>query len=394
MPLLLHFGAGNIGRSLVGQLFSKAGWEVAFVDVDDRLVDALNTQHGYDVVVKDEILPGWPDRIRVDNVRGIRASDNNVIAAEIGRADLLGMSVGAGGLKAVLPLVARALTKRHTPVSLMLCENLHSPAEFATGILAANLPSGFPLRERLGIIGAAISKMVPATPPEVRSVNPLEVWAEAYNTLYLDRDGYIGAPPNVPGVAWRSNFDAYVDRKLLIHNFGHAATAYHGFLHGKTYIWECMENPEVRAETRGCMLEVCEGLARKHSAVFTFDELKAWTDDLLHRFHNPALADPVFRVGRDLKRKLAPGDRCLGALRLLEETGVAAVHTPRAIAAALLFQARDESGVQPEADREVVDAAAANLDKALEKYAGLNPAKDRKLIDDIAYTYKVLAKRG
>ena len=32
MPLYVHFGAGNIGRALAGPVFSRAGYEVVFVD--------------------------------------------------------------------------------------------------------------------------------------------------------------------------------------------------------------------------------------------------------------------------------------------------------------------------------------------------------------------------
>ena len=39
---LVQFGAGNIGRSFIGQLFSKAGWDVVFVDIDELVIDELN----------------------------------------------------------------------------------------------------------------------------------------------------------------------------------------------------------------------------------------------------------------------------------------------------------------------------------------------------------------
>ena len=35
---ILIFGAGKIGRSFIGQLFGKAGYEVVFVDMDESLV--------------------------------------------------------------------------------------------------------------------------------------------------------------------------------------------------------------------------------------------------------------------------------------------------------------------------------------------------------------------
>ncbi len=51
MKTIVQFGAGNIGRSLVGQLFSQAGHKVIFIDAVDRIVEAINTKGRYDVVV-------------------------------------------------------------------------------------------------------------------------------------------------------------------------------------------------------------------------------------------------------------------------------------------------------------------------------------------------------
>jgi mannitol-1-phosphate 5-dehydrogenase len=39
---LVQFGAGNIGRSFIGQIFCRAGWEVVFIDVDEKIVSLLN----------------------------------------------------------------------------------------------------------------------------------------------------------------------------------------------------------------------------------------------------------------------------------------------------------------------------------------------------------------
>ncbi len=41
---LVQFGAGNIGRSFIGQLFANSGYDVIFIDVAKPLVEALNAQ--------------------------------------------------------------------------------------------------------------------------------------------------------------------------------------------------------------------------------------------------------------------------------------------------------------------------------------------------------------
>ena len=97
-----RFGAGNIGRSLVGQLFSRAGYEVIFVDAISKVVDALNQRREYEVVIKDTLPPAVPDRIAVRNVRAISAGDTEAIAEAISHTDLIATAVGP----AVLPKLA------------------------------------------------------------------------------------------------------------------------------------------------------------------------------------------------------------------------------------------------------------------------------------------------
>lgn len=386
-PLLVQFGAGNIGRSLVGQLFAAAGWRVVFLDVVGEVIAALNQRRSYAVTVKDDVLPGFPDRIEVGNVSGINLVDDRARAVEIvSRADLAGTSVGAANLPSACGIIADALKTRDRPLPVMLCENLHGAAAIARRRLGEAMPGDGEAAGRVFFIEAAISKMVPATPPEVARADPLAVWAEAYNTLYLDADAYPGVPPPVAGVAWRRNFPAYVDRKLLLHNFGHAAAAYHGSLAGADYIWECMDNPVVAAETRGCMMETARALAVRYPETFTFDENRAWADDLLRRFRNRALADPVERVGRDLGRKLAPEDRCIGAVRLMEEAGLDSTHTARAVAAALLFCPRTDKPL--EGDVEVVEQARERgPESVLAGLCGLDPEREGGIIERIAGEY-------
>ena len=39
------YGGGNIGRGFIGALLSNSGYEVAFVDVVDDVINALNKEH-------------------------------------------------------------------------------------------------------------------------------------------------------------------------------------------------------------------------------------------------------------------------------------------------------------------------------------------------------------
>jgi len=69
--------------------------------------------------------------------------------------------------------------------------------------------------------------------------------------------------------------------------------------------------------------------------------------EILARFDNAALNDPVTRVGRDPLRKLGPQDRLVGAARLAQEAGVSPKRLALAAGAALCFVCALDRGTCP-----------------------------------------------
>lgn len=378
MKKIVQFGAGNIGRSLVGQLFARAGWDVVFVDTIPEIIDALNRERAYDVVVKDE----HAETIRVEDVRGLLAGDVEAVAAEIADADLVGTAVGPNALKFVYPVLAQGIQRRRgRPLDVLMCENLRGAAAQAR---AAVLPL---LSEdaAVGFVETSIGKMVPLMPEEVRRTRPLEVWAEAYNQIIADRDAFVGPLPDVPGLVLKSCFAAYVDRKLFVHNLGHAVAAYVGHVRGYHMIWQCVADDAVRATVAGAMSESGRALVGRYPEEFTAADMTDHIQDLLRRFHNQALGDTVFRVGRDLARKLAPEDRFIGAIRLDQSQNVDPEHTITGLAHAFRFTAVDEHGEPFPGDVAVLnDVRARGVRCVLQDLCGLDPDKDAALIERIA----------
>ena len=391
MPLYLHFGAGNIGRSLAGALFSRAGYDVLFVDALPDVVAALHARRSYRVIVKDDLPPGAPAEHVIEHVDGIAAQDAAAVADAITRADVIGTSVGANILPRVLAAMAPGLQRRDRPVSIILCENLQQAATVARATLRQHLPPDFPLAARVGLVETSIGKMVPIRPADARARDPLEVWGEAYNRIVADRDGFLGKPPEVEGLDLKPHFAAYVDRKLYIHNLGHAVCACEGFLRQHTFIWQAVGDPAVAGVTRAVMESAAIALTHRYPEVFSAADLQAHVADLLRRFGNRALGDTVFRVGRDLPRKLAPGDRFVGGLRLVQATGGDIGPVCRGIASAFRFAATDEQGRPFPADEAFrAQVAARGLRQVLIDHCGLDPVRDAEAMARIEECYQGL----
>ncbi len=387
MRYIVQFGAGNIGRSLVGTLFSQAGYEVVFVDAMPQIVEALNTRRTYTVLIKDNEHPaGIPQTVQ--GVRGILASEKEAVAEAVAGAELVCTAVGARVLPEIMPLIARGAQQRSAPLSVILCENLHNAGALAREWYLAAGAAPARGQAEVRFVETSIGKMVPIMPDAIRREDPLMVWAEPYNRIIADRAAFAGEPPAIEGLELREPFTAWVERKLFIHNLGHAACAWHGHLHGQTKICESLRDPWIYNETRQIMRESAAALVSRYPLVFTAAALEEHINDLLARFSNRALGDTVFRVGRDLTRKLAAGDRVMGALRLCLSQGVDPEHICRAAAAALNFRATDERGEAFAPDCELTrHLEQAGAWAVLAQTSGLSPQRDAALLERIASRY-------
>ncbi len=385
------FGAGNIGRSFVGQLFARSGWTVIFVDVDPGLVAELNARCSYPVVVKSQ---GSPDlTIPVQGVSAVDGRDRPAVRDLVARADLAATCVGKAALPRLLPAIADGLLERtkrtesRVPaLDLILAENDREAPETVRAGLAAILPDGFPLETRLGIVETSIGKMVPLMRAEDLRSDRLAVFAEAYNTLIVDRAGFLGPVPAVEGLLAVDCIMAYVDRKLFVHNLGHAAVACLGYRADPsvTLIARALALPGVREGALLAMRQAASALAAEYSEALSPESLALHIDDLLERFSNEALGDTVHRVGRDLARKLARSDRIVGSALLCAKRGLPFGGIAQVFAAALGFRARDENGALFPADADfaaLLDSggpeAALSLVCGLEVPGGADcPARD------------------
>lgn len=389
---LVQFGAGNIGRSFIGQLFSVNGYEVVFVDVVEKIVNLLNKIHEYYVVIKQNDSPD--EVIQIRNVRAINGKDTDVVAEEIAEAAYLATSVGKNALPYIFPGIAKGLLLREKRypgrcLDIIIAENIHNGAAFFRESLMKLLPSDFPFEKRVGLVETSIGKMVPIMKVEDIGKDPLWIFAEKYNELIVDRHGFLGPLPAISTLNPVDNIKAYVERKLFIHNMGHAATAYLGYKanHSVTFVWEALENPDVTQIVEKAMHQSAAALMAAYPKDMTRNMLEVYITDLLYRFKNKALGDTVFRVGRDLYRKLNRDDRLVGAVLLAARYGLPYDTIAEVIRASLEFRVVDQDGKPFPSDALfMAREAPQGIRYVLENVSNLNAQDpiERGIIDLIA----------
>lgn len=380
-PSIVIFGAGKIGRSFIGQLFGNAGYQVVFVDMDQELVEGLKQRGSYPVIIKD---PLREEKVIINQVKAIHAQESNEVVQAICCADILAISVGKSALSKVADVISLGLMEREqrSPgriLDIILAENMRSAASFFRNKLKEKLPASYPIDRQLGLVETSIGKMVPIMTAKDLEEDPLQVFAEPYNTLILDRKGFKGEIPPIREFALKEHMKAWVDRKAFIHNLGHATAAYSGYLQhpDSTYLYEVLADEKVLDFTRKVMIESARILQKTYPGEFSQEDLSRHIEDLLQRFQNKKLGDTIFRVGCDLHRKLGKDDRFTGVISLAQKTNLPYKMILKAMSMGFLFRGKNEFGkILPE-DTEFHKRWSDKPNEVLKEVCGFRNKTDR-----------------
>lgn len=378
----VHFGAGNIGRGFIGQLYGESGFHTTFVDVNETVVSLLKTRQSYPLHLVSETT----EKMVIDNVTAIHGTDLEAIADALAEATIASTAVGSAILPRIAPAIARGIEKRFSkpgaaPLNIIICENvLRGDAILREAVRAVLPPEWYEtLETKVGFVEASIGRMVPRMTEAQMAEDPLLVCVEPYCELPLAAEGFKGEMPPIAHAKAYPNFAAYVERKLFVHNMSHAATAYLGHIQGHTYIYEAIQDPIVRPIVEAALQESCLGLSRKHG--LDKAALDAFAADLIHRYHNRALADQVARVGADPKRKLGPDDRLVAPARMCIQQGIKPIALVQVIIAAMDFdEPEDPAAVEIQGILRM-----KGVDGVLDSICQLEPNEPlRELIEDVA----------
>lgn len=343
------FGAGSVGRGYMAELFTRAGYRVTFVDIDQSLVEALNSRGSYTLSL---VTNESRQDVEVAPVRAILSSDTDAVADALRHATLAATAVGAEPLRQVAPLIARGIAARQadgtaTPLNIIVCENLPDQAGYLRGLLDGLLgeEERLYLEDHVGLVNAVIARMVPEATAEMRARDVSGIITEPYYDLPVDGDAWHGAAPAIPGLQVVSPFAPYIVRKLYICNGLHALLGYLGSRRGHLLACDAVEDPVLRPLLEGGLREAAAGLAHAHGAVCEGCRpaaLEGLISSLWPRLANRELADPLHRLARDPIRKLAPRDRIVGPARLAQAAGVLPEHLAWGIAGALAYDRPDD----------------------------------------------------
>ncbi len=336
-----------------------------------------------------EYVPEW-----VENCTAVNGRDEAAVIEEIVSCDIMATALGVNVLPHVASLIARGILARRErtgkPLNILICENLIGSDKYLRGLVEPFIPEEAKayFLDEVGFVSVSVGITVPPTPQKFLDENPLAVCTDLYRELPADALGFrpVGAPtPEIDGMVVFSPFGFFIERKLLIHNMGHALMAYLGYLKHYNYIYEVAADGEIKYILTRALTESARALAKRHGA--DLDGVMNFVETLIPRLDNPLLEDTLFRVGRDTKRKLGAGDRLGGAYLMVREHGGVPAHIAVGIAAGYLFDCPED----PIAVEVSSFAREHGIAAALEKYSGITAPEDVAMIGEF---YDMLDRRA
>lgn len=340
---VLIFGAGKIGRGFLGQLFSRSGYQLWFVDAFPELVMRLNAEKKYrvDLAGRDKDLTEY---IRIEGAFTI--DDANGLAELFDKADIIVSSVGAANIENTARLVKKLLanTSRNRPLNWLICENASHPAASIRSVLLEDADEHFAkfVREQVGLIETQILRTGMDAGPAIIGQEPLALRMQDWWTLPCDKDAFVGPIPDVKGLVPKSNFSNELTRKLYTFNGTNGPISYIGWANGFKILHQAaMAFQDFFSEIQE---ESAHGLI--HEFGLDHNEQKAFMELAMKKYTDPALVDQTERNARDPKRKLAKDERLIGPALLCLKHGKRPEAYAKAIAAAYAYEGANDKEAQ------------------------------------------------
>lgn len=336
----LHFGAGNIGRGFIGLLLHQSGYEINFVDVNNKLIDEINKEGNYRVFLAND----QKEEFKVTGVSGLNSQENHEdVITTIASADIVTTAVGPTILPFIAPLIAEGIKKRKNiqdaPLNIIACENMIGGSSQLKNLVLEKLNKEEQqwLHEYIGFPDSAVDRIV----PNQQNEKLLDVLVEPFHEWVIDQTGIKGKQPDINEALFVQDLQAYIERKLFTVNTGHAATAYLGYIENVKTIAEAIENKKIKEQVLGTLQETGEVLIKKYG--FNEQQHLEYIQKIISRFSNPHIIDDVQRVGRSPIRKLGKNDRLIApALEYMSLFNKVPTHLVEVMAAALKFYSEED----------------------------------------------------
>ncbi len=321
-------GAGGSGRGFLARLLQEDGAEICFVDKNEKLINLLQEKGSYGIQVGKENL-----KTVIQGYEAWQINDEKAVE-RVAQAEWIFTSVGAEHLEELKSFLEKAahqkkIEKQGEPLKIVVCENGISPKKILKNVL-----KGTEAEDSLISQGIIFCTSIP------ESEESLDIISEDYQTLPYDTDEALFYLP-FPHFPATQKFEQLLQRKIYTYNCLSACIAYLGFYldyhiyadaANDSYINKCCEHLMT-----GLNNALCQNMN------ISLEEQKEFSQRAMKKFCNRDISDTIYKNVRSAERKLAPSERIMGPMKLMEQAGEDITVLELVAAAALFYLEHNEA---------------------------------------------------
>lgn len=373
---IVNFGAGNIGKGLIGYLLSKEGHSVTFLDTNQEVVNDICSNNSYIV----EVVSDVRTLETVKNVSAINLLKNYDDAKDaLLDADLITTSVGTDNLKKISKILCDSLLLRkikgYEPVDIIPNENMVNAGDFLKSIIYGLVQEDekIIIDEIAGFKNSAIDRQ--AIP--IQYLGSTIPSVESYYEWVIEEAGSVNDNRvRLESAEYVSDLQYYIERKLYCVNAGHASAAYLGYVNNYSTVQEALADPNVLNIVKKTIIQNGESLVEKYGT--NPEDISEIANSIVTRHGNLLFNDPVYRVGRNPMRKLGSKERLSSQVEKLYQSGKEIEALVTTIGAALNFY--NSSDIESNEMREEI--SRVGITEAIINITGIQDKEVVSLISD------------
>lgn len=382
MKLAIQFGAGAIGRGLLGKVLHDSDYHVLFVDVYQPIVDRINEDGYFTVELSDHDFESQ----KIDNVSALCSTneeDLEKIYEKITEAEIITTSVRVENLDSTSKIIAKGLEKRNKAdekVNIMAFENAYRASDILKEDIIKNSSLSAEQIEEIATFPNTVTDRIVQN-KEVDGKPVVEISDDFEAVIEQPKLADPSSKP-VKDAEYTDDIDKMLERKLFLVNGAHAASSYFAYNKGYKMMNEAFEDEKILADVKNLMTESGDVLIKEHG--LDKDELENFKESKLNRFIKTASHDTIERVGRDPVRKLGEKDRLVAPAIKAFDNNLPFDYLAKAIAYAFKYD-------EPSDDKagEIIQFVNQNsIESAIEKYTGIKEEERKELFDKIVSEYQ------
>lgn len=372
--IAVHFGAGNIGRGLIGNILNNNNYDIYFVDTNNQLIEQINYKNEYSVEYFDNEKPVT----QISNVTAINSiTESDKVIKLIQKADILTTSVGVNNLEKIAPIIKQGLLERvntNKPLNILANENtIHASSILKDEIYKVSTYEEVKTFNKIcyfantTIDRQSLSKTINGE--SIALVEPYYEWVidktemSEFSELF-SKD-----------VTLVDSLKPYIERKLFIVNAEHAAFAYLGELFGFSTIQEAAKNKRIYQLVSDYLQENKLYFIKKYE--MNKNDIDHFIQKTIKRHTQNEIEDSIYRVGRDPIRKLNKDDRIVGPVIKLENMNLENKIGKKIIVSAYLYENQDD----PEAVTIQKSIQKNGIAYTIQKFSGVNGSLLKDLVN-------------